>query len=104
MREKIGGDPLELASDLQALASVQERAGRLPLAIRALERSLSIVEGGQPSAKQKADARFKLARALGLAGRDRARARRLADQALAGYNEAGTDKRAAEVAAWLSSR
>jgi tetratricopeptide (TPR) repeat protein len=75
-------------------------------ALRSLERALAIraVVGGDPSWLP--ETRFAVARALWSSGRDRERARSLADQARAGYAVAGkgSERELAEVDSWLADR
>jgi tetratricopeptide (TPR) repeat protein len=79
-----------------------ERAGE---AVKPLERAVELRTKNPSSAVDLAESRSLLGRALWLAppaqGRDRARARALADQARAAYVEAGDEDGAAAVDAWL---
>jgi len=68
-----------------------------------LERAIAIRTKGSAGAEDLAEPRFSLARALWGAGRDRARAKDLAEQARGGYVQGGQKQEAEKVAAWIAA-
>jgi tetratricopeptide (TPR) repeat protein/predicted Ser/Thr protein kinase len=101
----LGPDHSSLAFSLSAQGRaliLLERAGE---AVAPLERAVELRTKNPSSAVDLAESSSLLGRALWLApptqGRDRARARELADQARAAYVEAGDEDGAAAVDAWL---
>ena len=71
-----------------------------------LERAIELRTNNPSSAVDLAESRSLLARALWLApqghGRDRVRARELAEQARAAYVDAGDEQSATKIEAWLN--
>ncbi|MES1208245.1 MAG: hypothetical protein ABUS79_20105, partial [Pseudomonadota bacterium] len=70
-------------------------------AIVPLERAFKIREEHENDPARRAETRFALARGLWEAGRDRPRARMLAQQAREGYAKAVVKPKLAEVESWL---
>ena len=105
---RFGGDHPNVAQGLDELAEVHVALGDYREALVAYERVRTIAAADKANPTELARSEFALARTLwnapADAGGDRARARTLSEQALAGYTAAGTDKaKAAErVQAWLS--
>jgi len=106
VREKTSGpdDPM-LDTVLTMLGRAQLQAGAPALAIATLERAMALSSNGEHGAERPAT-RFALAGALWDApsgeGRDRARARELAEQAQAAWTRRGDTERVAEVETWLA--
>ncbi len=105
--EKVGGpDHIDVAASLAGLADVSVAVGDNRGAVRLLERAIKIysqhagVQQGEPAAA------FALAKGLIAGGGDRSRARALAEQARAGWREAGEAEaeRLAEIEQWLAPR
>jgi eukaryotic-like serine/threonine-protein kinase len=65
-----------------------------------LERAFKIREARETDPSRRAETRFALARALWAAGRDRGRARALAEQAREAYGKIAAEDKVAEIAAW----
>ncbi|HVV15651.1 MAG TPA: protein kinase [Polyangia bacterium] len=100
---ELGVDNRKLASALTGIGIsyiADADAGR---AIVPLERAVKIREQHENDPARRAETRFALARALWEAGRDRARARALAEQARDGYAKAVMTPKLAEVESWLRS-
>jgi tetratricopeptide (TPR) repeat protein/tRNA A-37 threonylcarbamoyl transferase component Bud32 len=91
-------DDSRLALPLSRVGEALDALGKPAQAIAPLERSLAIYTTSGSPARLVAEAAFPLARALWATRRDRTRARKLAESALAGL--AG-DEREAEVESWL---
>jgi tetratricopeptide (TPR) repeat protein len=70
-------------------------------AIAPLERAFKIREAQETDPSRRAETRFALARALWESGRDRQRARALAEEAREGYAKAEVKAKLAEVDTWL---
>jgi Flp pilus assembly protein TadD len=87
-----GPDHPAMAANLFYVATVDPRRLRSASSLAALERAVAISEGSSVSHSEDAlDARFALAKALVLAGRDPSRARQLAEAADEGYARVGGD-------------
>jgi tetratricopeptide (TPR) repeat protein/tRNA A-37 threonylcarbamoyl transferase component Bud32 len=95
-------DHPNLALPLKGRAQSSLALGRTEPAIADLERALVLLQQGTHEPFELADTRFSLARALADASREPERARRLAEQALAGFEEVGQRERAERARAWLS--
>jgi hypothetical protein len=78
--------------------------GRASEAIAPLERALRMRKANEPDPSLVADTRFALARALWDSDSDRARTRKLSEEARKAYAKAKAGKEVAEVDAWLSGR
>jgi tetratricopeptide (TPR) repeat protein len=105
-----GGNPFDPALSRVLLAAGQLQIGNAADAIAPLERAIEVFEPVAQLADETARARFLLARALWSTGRDRPRARALAEQALRVLEKSDADSTATgwrppvlrrEVAAWL---
>ncbi len=101
-----------LAYPLTGIGVAHWKEHRPAEAIAPLERALAIREAGELDVGAVAETRFALARALWDAGRDRARARRLAATARADYQRLHAqngkegrkeDKKSNEVGDWLAA-
>jgi tetratricopeptide (TPR) repeat protein len=101
-----------LAYPLTGIGVAHWKEHRPAEAIAPLERALAIREAGELDVSAVAETRFALARALWDAGRDRARARRLAATARADYQklpaqngkeDGKEDKRLSEIGDWLAA-
>jgi tetratricopeptide (TPR) repeat protein len=96
-----------LALPLKGLGLAALAAGRAADAIAPLERALTLSTGAPtaPDPQELAEVRWGLARALRASGRERQRARELAEAAAATYRSLGPQSaaRAAAVAAWLAA-
>ncbi len=84
LERALGADHPDLAEVLVQLGQAELAAGRAVEAIPVLERGLTLMEAGGTPIGELATTRLALSRALLAAGRDPARARRLADAARAG--------------------
>jgi eukaryotic-like serine/threonine-protein kinase len=82
--------------------ATSEPAAAIPL----LERALALRASGAEGPYKVASTRFLLARALAVTGSDRARAKKLAEEARAAYTAGGEAWAVprAEISAWLSQR
>jgi serine/threonine protein kinase/tetratricopeptide (TPR) repeat protein len=89
---------------LAGLGEAHLDTGHPKRALPVLERSVAIYQEAEARVQETATARFALARVLWSLRRDRARARRLAAAARAGFEKADDQEAAGEVAAWLRSR
>jgi Tfp pilus assembly protein PilF len=91
-----------LAHPLTGLGLAHLAAGRPADALPPLERALRLREAREPDANMVAETRFALAKALWSAGTDRARARRLAEQARDTYlRDRARASSVTEVSMWL---
>jgi tetratricopeptide (TPR) repeat protein/predicted Ser/Thr protein kinase len=101
--KSVGKDTPALAESLTAIGKSQLALGSPRLALAPLERALALREKN-PGAVGEPATRFALARALGLTGGDRPRARKLATQARETYaaDEKRNKKELGEVDAWLA--
>jgi tetratricopeptide (TPR) repeat protein len=104
--ETIGGpESPRLADALVGIGKAHLAAGRAAAAIAPLERALAITrEARGVLPRDRAEAGFRLAQALTAAGGDRARGRRLAEEARDQLRGAGEASSAAEVEAWLAGK
>ncbi|MDC0740704.1 serine/threonine-protein kinase [Polyangium mundeleinium] len=95
-----------LAEPLEKLGELHMDTGEPTAAIPLIERALSLRASGAEGPYKDASTRFLLARALVAAGSDRARAKKLAEEARATYAAGGEAWAAprAEIVAWLSQR
>jgi tetratricopeptide (TPR) repeat protein len=99
---QLGAEHPFLAHPLTGLGLAHLAAGRPGDALPPLERALRLREAREPDANMVAETRFALARALWSAGTDRARARRLAEQARDTYlRDRARASSATEVSTWL---
>jgi tetratricopeptide (TPR) repeat protein len=98
-----GEDPAMPAYPLTAIGMCAVTARHFAAAIEPLERALELRLAAETAEPAVADSRFALAEALWGAGRDRARARELAEAARAGYAAVGDGVKdeLAELDAWL---
>lgn len=100
----LGSEHLLLGTPLQGLALIALSQDRAADAVAASERGLRVMEAAGIDPASTAQARFVLARALDAAGQDSARARALAEQALATHRERGMDAEVKRVEQWLAER
>ncbi|MDI1446021.1 serine/threonine-protein kinase [Polyangium sp. 6x1] len=102
----VGPAHLNLAEPLENLGELHLETHEPAEAIPLLERALSLRASGAEGPYKDASTRFLLARALAAAGRDRARAKKLAEEAQATYAAGGEAWAApkAEIVAWLAQR
>ena len=101
---QLGPDHPFLAYPLTGMGAALWRLGRSEEALPPLERALRIREAHEADAMMVAETRLALARALWDAGHDRARARRLAEQARDVYDrEKSTTRPAQETRAWVAA-
>jgi len=99
---QLGPEHPFLAHPLTGLGLAHLAAGRPGDALAPLERALQLREAREPDPNMVAETRFALAKALASAGTDRARARRLAEQARDTYLRDKTRASSAtEVSTWL---
>jgi tetratricopeptide (TPR) repeat protein len=99
---QLGAEHPFLAHPLTGLGLAHLAAGRPADALPPLERALRLREAREPDANMVAETRFALAKALWSAGTDRARARRLAEQARDTYlRDRARASSATEVSTWL---
>ena len=92
-----------LAEPLGAIGEVELEMNHAARALEPLERAYAILkESGSPAIRI-ADVAFPLARALSATHRDRARARKLAEEARAVFAKLG-DQRASQVETWLAEQ
>ncbi|TMQ18633.1 MAG: tetratricopeptide repeat protein [Deltaproteobacteria bacterium] len=107
LERKVGAEHAYVAFPLKGLGLVQLARGRPAEALAQLERALDVhtrsAVAGDP--QELAEIRWGLARALTALGRDRARARTLAEAALAGYRGLGGESaaRVREIVRWLAT-
>ncbi|HVE83267.1 MAG TPA: tetratricopeptide repeat protein, partial [Myxococcales bacterium] len=105
IREKsVGADHPSLGYSYENIGEAYLGLKQYDRAIDALEHSLSVREQSGVAATELAEARFALAQSLWLGGRDRRRARTLAQQAREGYTASGDRDHVSEVARWLQER
>ncbi|MDI1434625.1 tetratricopeptide repeat protein [Polyangium sorediatum] len=95
-----------LAEPLEKLGELHMATGEPTAAIPLIERALSLRASGAEGPYKDASTRLLLARALVAAGSDRARAKKLAEEARATYAAGGEAWAAptAEIVAWLAQR
>ncbi len=98
---ELGLDNRNLAYALTGIGVSYIAEGDPGSAIVPLERAFKIREAHETDPSRRAETRFALARALWEAGRDRARARLLAQQARDSYAQAVAKPKLAEVESWL---
>ncbi|MEX1368776.1 MAG: tetratricopeptide repeat protein, partial [Nannocystaceae bacterium] len=91
----------QLHGPLYNMGQAHRELGQLSESVRALERSLALVGPDQPVVE--ADTSMQLAYTLWEQGQERPRARALAEQARARYEQAGVPDKTAAAAAWLSA-
>jgi eukaryotic-like serine/threonine-protein kinase len=107
LQKSLGPDHADLALPLKGLGLAQLGRGRPSDAVAPLERALALstrsATAGDP--QELAEIRWGLARALRAVGREPARARALAEAALAGYRTLGSESagRVEEIMRWLSA-
>lgn len=102
----LGPDHPTIAETLLAIADAESHAGHPERALPNLERALRTVESADLGADLGGRTRFQLAETLRKAGRDSARAKALAERAIADFATLGKDgeEPKAEVEAWLAGR
>ncbi len=98
---ELGLDNRNLAYALTGIGISYIAEGDATSAILPLERAFKIREEHENDPARRAETRFALARGLWEAGRDRPRARILAEQARDGYAKAVVKPKLAEVESWL---
>jgi eukaryotic-like serine/threonine-protein kinase len=98
---ELGLDSRDLAFALTGIGVSYLAEGDPSSAIVPLERAFKIREAQETDLARRAETRFALARALWESGRDRGRARVLAEQAREGYTKAVAKDKLAEVESWL---
>ncbi len=98
---ELGLDNRILAYALTGIGVSYLSEGDPSSAIVPLERAFKIREAQETDPSRRAETRFALARALWEAGRDRSRARVLAEEAREGYAKAVVKAKLAEVEGWL---
>ena len=98
---EFGLDNRNLAYALTGIGVSDLAAGDAASAIVPLERAFKIREAQETDPSRRAETRFALARSLWEAGRDRGRARVLAEEAREGYAKAEIKVKLSEVDAWL---
>jgi serine/threonine protein kinase len=98
---ELGLDNRNLAFALTGIGIGFLAEGDASSAIVPLERAFKIREAQETDPSRRAETRFALARALWEAGRDRGRARVLADEAREGYAKAVAKSKLSEVDSWL---
>jgi tetratricopeptide (TPR) repeat protein len=104
MEEGLGAEHPALVEPLTILGRALIEQHTPEEAIAPLERALALPSGHFAVGDERADTKFALARALGAAERDRDRARKLAQEALAAYNATDPASQDAERAkAWLDA-
>jgi tetratricopeptide (TPR) repeat protein len=91
--DRLGIPEAERHEALFGLGLAELGLGRVGPALAHLERAHQVRSQGGVEPELRADSAFALARALTLAGRPRARACQLAQEALAPYREAGVERR-----------
>jgi eukaryotic-like serine/threonine-protein kinase len=101
---ELGLDNRILAYALTGIGVSYLAEGDPSSAIVPLERAFKIREAQETDPSRRAETRFALARALWEAGRDRGRARVLAEEAREGYAKAAVKAKQAEVDSWLHGR
>ena len=85
----LGAEHFDVAKDLLGLGETYLSMRRLPMALQALERALALRESHPGFPTTLARIRFALARALWESGKDKPRAKQLAEQAKAAYANGG---------------
>ena len=103
-RKSSGPTHPDLALALAGLGEAHLDSKQARRALPVLERAVEIYQAAEARVQETATARFLLARTLWTMRRDRARARRLATAARAGFEKAGDSEAAGAVSAWLRSR
>lgn len=98
---ELGLDNPNLAYALTGIGASYLSEGNASNAIVPLERAFKIREAHESDPSRRAETRFALARALWESGRERARARSLAEQAHDSYAKAELKTNVAEVESWL---
>ena len=98
---ELGLDNRNLAYALTGIGVSYLSEGDASNAIVPLERAFKIREAEETDPSRRAETRFALARALWESGRDRLRARSLAEQAHDSYAKAELKTHVAEVDSWL---
>jgi serine/threonine protein kinase/tetratricopeptide (TPR) repeat protein len=98
---ELGLDNRNLAFALTGIGVSYLAEGDPSSAIVPLERAFKIREAQETDPSRRAETRFALARALWEAGRDRGRARVLAEEAREGYAKAVVKPKLVEVESWL---
>jgi serine/threonine protein kinase len=98
---EFGLDNRNLAYALTGIGVSDLADGDASSAIVPLERAFKIREAQETDPSRRAETRFALARSLWEAGRDRSRARVLAEEAREGYAKAEIKVKLTEVEAWL---
>ncbi len=93
----------QLADTLQAMGDAYRRKGELARAVPILERALAIRKAGAAGPAELSMTEYPLARALWDAGKDRARALRLAEEAAHNYGAAGDREGVDIVRKWLAA-
>lgn len=110
MEASVGADDPYLAFPLDGLGQALAELGRYTEAVEHLERALRLRAGEDVPTGQRANTEFGLAQALWDAptdaGRDRQRARQLAEHAREGFQQAGPSsiESLESVEAWLANR
>jgi len=104
LQEAAGRPPGELAHTLLNLGNAQVIGGQAAEAVTPLERGLTLAAVGEDREFVRAQLTLALARALWASRKDRARARRLAEESAAALRLAGADaaQQLREVEAWLA--
>jgi tetratricopeptide (TPR) repeat protein len=98
---ELGLDNPDLAYALTGIGVSYLAEGDAISAITPLERAFKIREAQETDPSRRAETRFALARALWESGRDRVRARALAQEAREGYAKAELTAKLADVDTWL---
>ncbi len=98
---ELGLDNRNLAYALTGIGVSYIAAGDPASAVVPLQRAFNIREAHETDPSRRAETRFALARALWESGRDRTRARLLAEQARDSYAQAVAKPKLAEVESWL---
>jgi tetratricopeptide (TPR) repeat protein len=105
--DALGPDHVVLAHDWYGIGLAELARGRARVAVKWLEQAVARRDraGAELDRNEQAEARAALARALVAAGGDRARARTLAEQAIAAWTDLGDnfDKRRVELERWLAT-
>jgi eukaryotic-like serine/threonine-protein kinase len=99
---EVSADDRNLAYALTGLGMGWLQTGRFVEAIAPLERAMKIREKAEPESLKVSETKFALARALWDSGRDRARARALADAARESLARTSETAKRAEVEMWLA--
>jgi tetratricopeptide (TPR) repeat protein len=101
---ELGLDDRNLGYALTGIGLSYLAEGTSTSALVPLERAFKIREAQETDPSHRAETRFALARALWESGRDRGRARTLAEQARETFRKADAKGRVAEVDGWLQER